>query len=107
MSETRELLVEGHKGLTPTVFSTRQLKDILIDSYQISGSELSPQTLGMLARRLGFEKLPRSIKYKGLKHSLWTTLTGVPERIIRDQFVASMEGTVKETQIMDSIEKDY
>jgi hypothetical protein len=101
LSEIRDLITEGYGGIDEEVISTRELKKLL-DSEDV---HISDKHIGLLLRKLGYEKLDKKVFYKGLPHRLWTTLSGKNNREIRALFVESMENG-NAIEMFDKLEDD-
>jgi len=92
LTETKHLIHDSnYSGISSDVISTRQLRQALLADFGVSEKEITPKLLSSLAQKLGYEKLPSPVFYEKVKHSVWTTLSGVADIDVKQAFRDSME----------------
>ena len=91
MAELKDALFEDYQGVSIEVVSSQQLKDLLINQYHISDNTLTARALGLLLKKMNYSKLPKMVRLKGTKHSLWTSLSMEDTATVVKKFKESMQ----------------
>lgn len=91
LSEIKDIISQGSKGVTEEVLSSRLLKDTINMSEDSELTSITDAELVTILRKLGYIKFPKRIKKDGISHHVWFKSASLSDNQVKDLFTRALK----------------